>query len=75
MADARGGRRVSAQDDIPDPMGRPLKVHQETGERIADAMLLVLGHLVGSRRDLGRPSAHAATQPELRPRGWLRGRS
>ncbi|MGY1716380.1 hypothetical protein ACI78R_18100 [Geodermatophilus sp. SYSU D01106] len=40
-------RRTSrgAGDDVPDPVGRPLEVHQEVGERIADALLPLLDRM------------------------------
>jgi protein-tyrosine-phosphatase len=57
MAAARAGRRASSADDIRDPIGRPVKVHQEIGEVIADAMLLVLGRLLGVDDEAGPPDS------------------
>jgi protein-tyrosine phosphatase len=73
MASARGRRRVSGRDDVPDPVNRPLKAHQEVGEVIADAMLVVLRRLVGAVVDETTPprAAHA----DRRPRGWFRARA
>ncbi|MGY2078748.1 arsenate reductase/protein-tyrosine-phosphatase family protein [Modestobacter sp. SYSU DS0657] len=43
MAAARGRRPLRRDDDVPDPIGRPLAVQQQVGERVADAILQVLG--------------------------------
>jgi protein-tyrosine-phosphatase len=45
MAVARGRRAVGRADDIPDPIGRPLEVHQDVGEAISEALLPVLAHV------------------------------
>jgi protein-tyrosine phosphatase len=45
MAGARSRRHSGADDDIRDPIGQPLDVHQEVGEAIAAVLLPVLGRL------------------------------
>lgn len=35
------------EDDIPDPIGRSLQIHQEVGEQVADALLPLLERIVG----------------------------
>lgn len=42
MADARAGRRGSEDDDVRDPIGLPVEVHQMVGEAIAAALHPVL---------------------------------
>jgi protein-tyrosine-phosphatase len=42
MGAARGRRESWADDDIRDPVGQPLEVHQEVGESIAEALLPIL---------------------------------
>jgi protein-tyrosine-phosphatase len=42
LTSARTRRRGSDADDIRDPVGRPLRVHQEVGEQIAGALLPIL---------------------------------
>ncbi|MBB3086906.1 hypothetical protein FHR93_005144 [Geodermatophilus sabuli] len=37
MAEARGRRRASENDDVLDPIGRPVEVHQEVGDTSAHA--------------------------------------
>ena len=43
MAAARSRRQSGADDDIVDPIGRPLEAHQAAGDAIAAALLPVLG--------------------------------
>lgn len=57
LADARAGRKSSKADDIPDPIGRPLQVHQDVGETIADALLPLLERLVALSRPAHPTSA------------------
>ncbi len=45
LAAARSRRAAGPGDDVPDPIGRPLEVHQEVGEAIAEALLPVLARL------------------------------
>jgi protein-tyrosine-phosphatase len=45
MAAARSRRHSDADDDIRDPIGRPVEVHDEVGEAIAEALLPVLRRL------------------------------
>jgi protein-tyrosine-phosphatase len=47
MAAARSRRHSGADDDVRDPIGRPVEVHQEAGEAIVAALLPVLGRIVG----------------------------
>ena len=39
---ARGRRESRADDDIRDPIGQPLEVHQEVGEAIVESLIAVL---------------------------------
>jgi protein-tyrosine phosphatase len=71
MGAARSGRRSSDADDLADPAGRPVKVHQDVGEQVADAVLTVVGRLVGAPDD-DRPSPRRAAPRG--GRGWLRRR-
>jgi len=56
MAAARSRRHSDADDDIRDPIGRPVEVHDEVGEAIAAALLPVL-------RRLGALTAVGQTRP------------
>ena len=49
LAAGRSRRRSGADDDVPDPIGLPLEVHQEVGEVIAATLLPLLHRLVGPR--------------------------
>jgi protein-tyrosine-phosphatase len=42
MAAARSRRHGGTRDDVRDPIGRPVEVHEEVGEAIAQALLPVL---------------------------------
>ena len=47
MGMARSQRQSDSEDDdILDPIGRPLEVHQEVGEAVAAALIVVLGRIV-----------------------------
>jgi protein-tyrosine-phosphatase len=46
-AAVRWRRTGSAADDVPDPIGRPVEVHQQVGEMIAGALIPLLDRLVG----------------------------
>ncbi len=47
MGTARSRRQSGAEDDdIPDPIGQPVGVHQEVGEAVAAALVVVLDRLV-----------------------------
>lgn len=50
MAAARSRRRTDQDDDVPDPIGRPLEAHQQAGELIVEAMLPLLERLAALRR-------------------------
>jgi protein-tyrosine phosphatase len=45
LAAARTRRGDERFDDVPDPIGRPLEVHQEVGETIAAALLPLLARI------------------------------
>ena len=45
MAAVRGRRESWRDDDIRDPIGQPLDVHQEIGDAVAEALVPVLGRL------------------------------
>lgn len=53
MAAARSRRSVGEDDDIRDPIGLPVDVHQEVGEAIVESLLPVLARLA----DLSRPTS------------------
>jgi len=42
MALARNRRVSNVADDIRDPIGQPIDIHEEVGEAIADALIPVL---------------------------------
>ena len=78
MAAARARRQSTAVDDVTDPIGRSIEIHQQVGEAIGEALLPLLGHLVRLRDPLpaGREgeseepgsrtsAAHAHTGQEL----------
>ncbi len=46
MAGARGRRPADPGDDVPDPIGRPLEVHDRVGALVAEALLPLLDQLV-----------------------------
>jgi protein-tyrosine phosphatase len=48
MAEARS-RRGASDDDVPDPVNRPVEVHEEVGVLIAETLLPVLGRIVDLR--------------------------
>ncbi|WP_199584707.1 protein-tyrosine-phosphatase [Blastococcus sp. TF02A-30] len=58
MAAARGRRPGGESDDVRDPIGRPLEVHEEVGELVAATLIPVLDRLIGggSRGRAGGPS-------------------
>lgn len=47
MAAARGRRHGGVDDDVRDPIGQPISVHEEVGEVITAALLPVLDRLTG----------------------------
>jgi protein-tyrosine phosphatase len=47
MAAMRAQRRSSEDDDIRDPIGEAIEVHEEVGLAIAEALLSVLGRIAG----------------------------
>ncbi|MGY1719472.1 hypothetical protein ACI8AG_10550 [Blastococcus sp. SYSU DS0552] len=62
LAAARPGRSGGEDDDIADPIGRPLQGHEEMGQAVAEALLPVLATLAALH-----PSLHDAAVPD--PRG------
>jgi protein-tyrosine-phosphatase len=46
MAAVRSRRPSGADDDVPDPIGRPAEVHAQVGRVVADALVPVLERLV-----------------------------
>ena len=59
LARVRGQRTSHAVDDVPDPIGQPLHVHQQVGEMVAESLIPVLDRLV-STRDPSRPRRQPA---------------
>jgi protein-tyrosine phosphatase len=61
MAALRSQRHSGADDDIRDPIGQPVEVHEEVGMAIAEALLPVLRRFAGldvpRQVPVGRPSA------------------
>jgi protein-tyrosine-phosphatase len=49
LAVARSRRSSEAADDVPDPIGEPLEVHQQVGELITEALVPILDRLVALR--------------------------
>jgi protein-tyrosine-phosphatase len=49
LAAARSRRSVSGDDDVPDPIGHPVEVHEEVGEAIASAVLALLRRIADLR--------------------------
>ncbi|MGY2126982.1 arsenate reductase/protein-tyrosine-phosphatase family protein [Blastococcus sp. SYSU DS0617] len=49
MASARAQRPGGGDDDVRDPIGHPVEVHQEVGDAIVEALLPVLGRLAELR--------------------------
>ena len=49
MATARSRRESGPEDDVADPIGKPLEAHQEAGDAIAQALLPVLARIVSLR--------------------------
>ncbi len=49
LAAARSRRRGGRDDDVPDPIGRPVEVHEEVGEVIVAAVLPLLRRIAGLR--------------------------
>ena len=49
LAAARTRRQGNEDDDIPDPIGHPIEVHQEVGEAITESLLPLLGRIAGLR--------------------------
>ena len=52
MGAARSRRQGGPEDDIPDPIGQPVEVHQEVGEAVAAALVVVLDRIVAVHRVL-----------------------
>jgi protein-tyrosine phosphatase len=58
MAGARSRRQSGDGDDVADPIGRPVEVHQEVGEAIAEALLPILRRLAGVATPVGAGARH-----------------
>jgi protein-tyrosine phosphatase len=50
LAAARARRQAGRDDDVADPIGQPLEVHQESGDAIVAALLPLLGRLADLRQ-------------------------
>ncbi|WP_198597834.1 arsenate reductase/protein-tyrosine-phosphatase family protein [Blastococcus atacamensis] len=61
LAAARGRRSGGDDDDIADPMGRPIEAHQEVGQVVAEALLRVLGGLIAEHPGLDSSTAASVT--------------
>jgi protein-tyrosine phosphatase len=53
LSTARPRRRAGTDDDVPDPVGRPLEAHQEAGDLIAQALIPLLGLIAACASDGG----------------------
>ena len=62
LAAARSRRQSAPTDDVVDPIGRPLEVHQEAGDVIASALLPVLGR-IAALRDGAAPESEPTEPP------------
>jgi protein-tyrosine phosphatase len=62
MATARSRRHSGADDDIRDPIGRPIEVHAEVGDAITDSLLPVLRRF-GALRPSGSVGRAGAVGP------------
>jgi len=65
LAPARSRWRSGPEDDVEDPIGRPVEVHQEVGETIAAALIRVLSRLASPARQ-GPTMAHGARGDSVR---------
>ena len=61
LAAARGRRGGGADDDITDPMGRPVEAHLEVGQDVAEALLRVLAELISAHPKVGPEAAARVT--------------
>jgi protein-tyrosine phosphatase len=57
MAAARPRRQGGEDDDVRDPIGLPVEVHEEVGVAIAQALLPILGRLARLNEAHGRPDS------------------
>lgn len=53
MNAARSRRQAGPGDDIPDPIGQPLEVHEAVGEAVAGALIPLLARVVALHRPAG----------------------
>jgi protein-tyrosine phosphatase len=53
LADGRSRRGSRSADDVPDPIGHPVEVHQEVAELIAESLLPVLSRIAALHGDSG----------------------
>ena len=73
LAAARSDRHAGEDDDVRDPIGQPLEVHDEVGTAIVDTLLPVLRRIAGLRPcDLRDPRVPRET-PHRRSRrvAWI----
>lgn len=49
LAAARSQRAADVRDDVPDPIGRPIEVHEEVGHLIVEALLPLLDRIAAPR--------------------------
>jgi protein-tyrosine phosphatase len=64
MADSRS-RRPAGDDDVPDPIGRPLEAHQDAGDLIVAALIPIMQRLVELAKavPVGTPAHSTASTP------------
>jgi protein-tyrosine-phosphatase len=60
LAASRNGRQGSRADDVADPIGRPLEVHQQAGESIAEALLPLLRRIAALQEQAEDPGSARA---------------
>ncbi|MGY1834627.1 hypothetical protein ACI79P_05910 [Blastococcus sp. SYSU DS0510] len=72
MGRARGRRPSGEDDDIRDPIGLPVEVHEEVGELIATPLLVILDSLAALRQDCGSPDEAPAVDARRRVSGRRR---
>jgi hypothetical protein len=67
LAAARSRRAGDAADDVPDPIGAPLEVHQQVGELVTEAVVPVLDRLVALRVTPADGQTRAGHRPDQAP--------
>ena len=61
MNSARSRRQAGAADDVGDPIGQPLEVHEEIGAVIAEALIPLLARIAGLHRPAQGDTAQGDT--------------